>query len=527
VNPGIARSSHDIALTIPGLAFDGMRQWPDEIAIIDGCRRVTFKMLVDQMMGAAAGFIAAGLQEGERVCLWAENSADWIVACLGLQAAGGILVPLNTRFRGEEAIFITARAKAVMAVVSDGFLGFDYAGALANGNLPGLRRIVPLGGAIWKAFLAAATESDRAEAERRCGALSADNLSDIMFTSGTTGEPKGAMSTHRQTVVTAHLWAQTTSLRKGDRFLVLWPFFHCSGYKAGWVVNLAVGAVTLPQAVLDLEQLVSTVEREQVTFLPGPPTLFQTILAEPTLDRTRLASIRVSITGASSVAPSLIQAIRHDLHIPNVLTGYGLTESCGTLTMTGPDDPPEIVTTSCGRALDGIELAIVDTTNRRLPVGEVGEIVARGMNIMTGYLDDPEATATAIDAEGWLHTGDIGTLDTDGYLRITDRKKDMYIVGGFNCYPAEIEKMLAAHPAIYAVAVTGVPDERMGEVGKAWVVLAPGANLTAAALIDWCRTRMANFKMPRHIAFLDVLPMNATGKVLKFKLADMPDQGSA
>jgi acyl-CoA synthetase (AMP-forming)/AMP-acid ligase II len=514
-------------LTIPGLALDGAKQWPEAIAIIDGGRRISSRALAEQMMEVAAGFVAAGLREGERVCLWAENSADWIIACLGLQAAGGVLVPINTRFRADEAIFIADRAKAAMAVVSDGFLEFDYAGALATGNLPTLRRTIVLGSAAWKAFLAVATDNDRMEAERRCVSLSPDALSDIMFTSGTTGEPKGAMATHRQTVVTACLWAQTTSLQRGDRFLILWPFFHCSGYKAGWVVNLAVGATTLPQAVLDVEQLVSTVEREQVTFLPGPPTLFQTLLTEPSLDRARLASVRVSITGASSVAPSLIQAMRRDLGIPNVLTGYGLTETCGTLTMTGPDDPPEIVTTSCGRALAGIEIAIVDTSNQRLPAGEAGEIVARGINIMSGYLDDPETTAAAIDAAGWLHTGDIGTLDSEGYLRITDRKKDMYIVGGFNCYPAEIEKMLAAHPAIHSAAVTGAPDERLGEVGKAWIVLAPGTNLTENALIAWCRTRMANFKVPRHIAFVKALPMNATGKVLKFRLADMQDERSA
>ena len=225
------------------------------------------------------------------------------------------------------------------------------------------------------------------------------------------------------------------------------------------------------------------------------------------------------MTGASSVAPTLIEAMRGELGIETVLTGYGLTESCGTLTMTRPGDAPEIVTTSCGRAIEGIELKLVDADGRAVPTGEAGEVVARGMNVMLGYLDDPAATAEAIDADGWLHTGDIGVLDGAGYLRITDRKKDVFIVGGFNCYPAEIEKMLLAHPGVLQVAVVGVPDERMGEVGRAYVVAKPGATLEAAELTAWSRERMANFKVPRQFQFLDALPTNATGKVQKFRLA--------
>lgn len=511
-----------LALTIPALALAAAARWGEREAIVDGDLRLTFAQLAEQMMAAAAAFVQAGLQPGERVALWAENCAEWIVACLGLQAAGGVLVPLNTRFKQAEAAFIVNRSAAAMALGSEEFLGERYADELAATEAPALRRIIPMGGAGWKAFLAASDDMSRAEAAQRVAALTEHDLSDIMFTSGTTGEPKGAMATHGQTVRTARLWAKATTNGEADRFLILWPFFHCSGYKAGWVVNLAVGAATLPEAVLEVGPLLDKIEREKVTFLPGPPTLFQTLLADPQLDRSRLASLRVSITGASSVAPTLIEAMRRDLGIPVVLTGYGLTETCGTVTMSSPDDPPEIVTNSCGRAIDGIELRLVDSDNREVPAGEPGEVVVRGMNVMLGYLDEPEATAETIDAEGWLHTGDIGVLDEAGYLRITDRKKDIFITGGFNCYPAEIEKMLLVHPAILQVAVTGVPDERLGEVAKAHVVLKPGAALDGPALIAWSRTRMANFKVPRHIAFVDALPTNATGKVQKFRLADQP-----
>lgn len=509
------------ALTIPGLAAAAATRWPARPAIIDGDLRLDFQGLDERMRACAGAFVSAGLKRGERVALWAPNALDWIVVCLGLQAAGGVLVPLNTRFKGAEAQFILNRAAVAMLVVADEFLGVRYADLLDGLDLPALRRVVRLGAAGpdgWEAFLDAATSADRREADRRLDQLSPDDIGDIMFTSGTTGEPKGAVTSHRQTVETAKLWAKATMIGEGDRFLILWPFFHCSGYKAGWVVNLAVGATTLPERVLDTTRLLETVAREAVTFLPGPPALFQTLLAMSESPRAAMASVRVSVTGASAVAPTMIEAMRKDLGIPVVLTGYGLTETCGTVTMTCPEDPLDIVTTSCGRAIDGVELACVDADGRPVPTGEAGEVVVRGMNVMIGYLDDPIATGEAIDSEGWLHTGDVGVLDEQGYLRITDRKKDIYITGGFNCYPAEIEKMLLAHPAILQVAVTGIADSRLGEVGMAYVVLKDGASLDADALIAWSRERMANYKVPRRVAFLDVLPANATGKVQKFKL---------
>ena len=509
------------ALTVPHLALAAATRWPNAEAVVDGERRVSFAELAQRMKAAAAAFVAAGLQPGERVGLWAHNSLEWIVACLGLQAAGGVLVPLNTRFRGAEVQYMLNRAECVMLVVVEEFLGQRYGDMLDGLELPALRRTVRLGAdgpQGWDTFLAAGGGSG-AKAETRLAALTPDAISDIMFTSGTTGDPKGAVATHQQTVRTARLWAGATTLGEGDRFLILWPFFHCSGYKAGWVVCLAVGATILPEATLEVGPLMAKVAREKVSFLPGPPTLFQTLLTSPDFDRTALASVRVSVTGASSIAPSLIEAMRQDLGIKTVLTGYGLTESCGTLTMTQPDDAPEIVVTSCGRAIPGIELKVVDGEGHSVPSGEAGEVVARGMTVMKGYLDDPAATAEAIDPAGWLHTGDIGVLDAAGYLRITDRKKDIFIVGGFNCYPAEIEKMLSAHPAVQQVAVVGVPDERMGEVGKAYVVRKPGATLEAAELIAWSRARMANFKAPRYVEFADALPTNATGKVQKFRLA--------
>jgi acyl-CoA synthetase (AMP-forming)/AMP-acid ligase II len=509
------------ALTVPHLCLQAASRWPDGLAVIDGTRRVTFGELADQMRQVAAAFVRAGLDPGDRVALWLPNSLDYVVACLGLQAAGGTLVPLNTRYKSSEAQYILARSAASMVVLAEEFLGVRYGDLLAGLALPALRRVIRVGGQgpeSWGAFLGAADAINDVEAGRRLAALSPAVLSDIMFTSGTTGDPKGAMSTHEQTVRTARLWARATGLSAKDRFLILWPFFHTSGYKAGFVACLDTGAAVVPQARLDVPELLDTVEREQVTFLPGPPTLFNTLLATTDFNSERLKSVRVSVTGASSVAPSLIEAMRSKLKIPIVLTGYGMTETCGTATMTCPQDPPELVARSCGRAIEGIEVRLMKVDGSFAAAGESAEVVIRGMNVMRGYLDDPVATRETIDPQGWLHTGDVGVMDAAGYLTLTDRKKDMFIVGGFNCYPAEIERALAAHPAILQAAVIGVPDERMGEVGRAFVVLKPGHPLDADALIEWSRERMANFKVPRSVVFLDSLPTNATGKVQKFKL---------
>lgn len=507
------------ALTIPGLVNDAARLWPDEVAVIDNDIWLTFSQLRARMIDAAAAFIAAGLQPGERVGLWAENSAGWIIACLGLQAAQGQLVPLNTRFKGGEAEYCLKRAKAVMTVAAEHFLDVRYAEVVRSLDLPQMRRVIALDSAEWDGFLSAASDSDRQEAERRLAALGADDICDIMFTSGTTGDPKGVVSLHGQVVRTARLWAKSTTLGHGDRFKLLWPFFHSAGYKAGWVACLAMGAAALPEATLDAPVLLEKVRREKATFLPGPPTLFQTLLAMPDRPADALASVRVSVSGASTVAPSMILAIRNELKIPNVLGGYGLTECCGTATMSSPTDSPEILTTTVGKAIEGVEVEIMDDEGNVLPRGQAGEVMIRGLSVMLGYLDDPEATREAITPDGWLHSGDIGFMDEEGYLTITDRKKNMFITGGFNVYPAEVENMLMAHPSVFQVAVTGIPDERMGEVCCAWVVPKEGHVIDEQQLIDWSRERMANYKVPRKVIVTSELPTTPTGKVQKFKLS--------
>lgn len=514
VNPLLARS-------IPHVVLQAAERHGDKAAIVDSSRRISYRELLQQMLQAAAAFRAMGVRRGDRVAIWAPNQAETIVAALGVQAAGGCIVPLNTRFRAGEVEYILNRSRARILVLTDVFLGTSYPTLLEGADLPHLDRRVWLpsesGAGDWACLL----EGGRPGSVGAAAALeelTGDEISDIMFTSGTTGNPKGVMTTHRQNVAVYDAWSECVGLCEDDRFAIIYPFFHCAGYKAGWLATFIRGATIYPVAQLDARSLCALVAAEAITFLPGPPTLFQTLLATPPADRTGLRSLRVAPTGASMVPPSMIERMRSELGIATVVTGYGLTEACGTVTMTRAGDSAELVVRSCGRALAGVELRCVDDDNRAVPSGTPGEVVVRGYNVMLGYFEDPENTAKAIDGEGWLHTNDVGVLDEHGYLRITDRKTDMYIVGGFNCYPAEIERIMCGNPDYTHVAVVGVPDERQGEVGKAYVVPRPGADVTPESVIAWCRDAMANYKVPRIVEIVSALPTNAMGKVQKFRL---------
>ena len=370
----------------------------------------------------------------------------------------------------------------------------------------------------WRDFLDRGRGIPHDEPLRLRATLRGQDLADIMFTSGTTGRPKGVMSAHEQNVRAFTAWSEFVGLRRGDRYLIVNPFFHAFGYKAGWLACLITGARISPLAVFDAGAALSRIERERITVLPGPPTLFQTLLAHEALGRHDISSLRLAVTGAATVPPSLIEKMLGVLGFETVVTGYGLTESMGIVTMCRPGDSVERIALTCGVPIPGVEVRCVDEQGRTVARGEPGEVLVRGYNVMRGYLDDPVATAETIDPDGWLHTGDVGVLDVDGYLRITDRRKDMYIVGGFNCYPAEIEKIIAAHPGVAQVAVIGIPDPRLGEVGQAFVIRRAGTKLDEAALLAWCRDNMANYKVPRRIEFVDALPTNAAGKVQKFAL---------
>jgi acyl-CoA synthetase (AMP-forming)/AMP-acid ligase II len=378
-------------------------------------------------------------------------------------------------------------------------------------------------GVVESATAVAGRKVDGSSARERWRSVAPGDLSDLMFTSGTTGRPKGAMTTHRQCLRTFATWAKIVGLEEGDRYLVVNPFFHTFGYKAGILACLMQGATLVPVDVFDVDKVLAMVASERISVIPGPPTLYQSILEREDRDRHDLSSLRLAVTGAAVVPVELVKRMGVELGFETVLTAYGLTESTGVVTMCRREDPAEVIASTSGRAIPGLEVRVVDAVGKELPRGEPGEVVVHGYTVISGYYGNPEATAEAIDGDGWLHTGDIGVMDEDGNLRITDRTKDMYMVGGFNAYPAEVESMLARHPGIRQVAVVGVPHERLGEVGCAFVVAGHEVDTTLLPeqIIAWARDEMANYKVPRKVRIVDALPLNASGKVLKTELREL------
>ncbi len=506
------------AQTLPGVLSAISTRLPDRVAIEEGPRRITYRQLWLHVNEAAAAFVASGVKPGDRVGIWGPNGADWIIAALGAQSAGAAIVPLNTRLKGREAGDILRRSQTRVLCHSGHFLQLDFDALLADESLPALTHRVEMGSPAWGAWIEQAQAHDRQAVHARLARLGPQDLADVMFTSGTTGQPKGVMSSHGQNVRVFTEWSSIVGLDQQDRYLIVNPFFHAFGYKAGWLSCLLTGATILPMAVFDAAEVIRRIRDDQVSVLPGPPTLFQSMLMHPTLDRTLTASLRLAVTGAANVPTALIERMHSELGFRTVITGYGLTESTGTVSMCRPGDDAETIARSCGAPLPGVQVKIVDDQGNEVPSGSEGEIWVRGYNVMQGYLDDPIATAATVDDNGWLHTGDIGTQDARGYLRITDRKKDMFIVGGFNCYPAEIESLISAHPAVSQVAVVGVPDERMGEVAAAYLVLRSSQSLTKEQFIAWCKENIANYKVPRQVHFVNQLPTTASGKVQRFAL---------
>jgi acyl-CoA synthetase (AMP-forming)/AMP-acid ligase II len=519
-------------LTIPAVTTTAAERYGDRVAVEDGPTRLTYAELADEARTFAAALVASGIEPGDRVAVWAFNCAEWVVAALGLSRAGAVLIPINTRFKGAEAVDLLLRSRARALVTVTDFLGTDYLAMLRSTGtaLPDLETVVvthgtvPDGAHSWGAFEDRATDTHRQVVDQRAQQLGADDPSDILFTSGTTGRPKGVVMTHGRTLSVATDWVTMTGLGPDDRYLMVNPYFHMFGLKAGILACVASGATMLPEAVFDVDHILSRVDAERVTVLPGPPTLYQSILDHPDRAGHQLATLRVAVTGAADIPVELVRRIHDELPFSMVITGYGLTEA-GTAASTSPDDDVETIATTVGRPRPGFEVRIVEG-DREVDTGEPGEMVLRGGSVMTGYLDDPEATEQALSPDGWLRTGDVGTVDEHGYLRIVGRIKDMFIVGGFNAYPAEIEELMLAHPKVRQVAVIGIPDARLGEVGMAFVVPA-SEEASAPEIVEWCRATMANYKAPRVVELIDELPLNATGKVMKDLLRQRVATGGA
>ncbi|MDJ1134103.1 fatty acid--CoA ligase family protein [Streptomyces iconiensis] len=545
--------------TIPGLVRAAAERYGAREAVVEGRTRISYAELGERVERAAAACLASGVEPGDRVGIWAPNTLDWIVSALGAVTAGGVLVPLNTRFKGAEAAYVLERTRAKLLFVTGTFLGTSYVASLrrataegpgetagaesgeggtsrpgaarpgpaGRGPLPGLphlREVVvlaedaPADFSSWSRFLARGEGVSQEAVRERAALIGPASPSDITFTSGTTGHPKGAVVTHEQTLRVYAVWSEIAGLEEGDRYLIVNPFFHTFGYKAGVIACLMRGATMIPQPVFSVETALAHIATERISVLPGPPTLHQAILDHPARHKHDLSALRLVVTGAAVVPLELVERLRAELKVGTVLTAYGLTEASGTVTMCRRGDPAEVIAGTSGRAIPETEVCVVASTGAVQPPGEPGEVLVRGYHVMSGYFEEPQETARAITPDGWLRTGDVGVMDADGNLRITDRIKDMFIVGGFNAYPAEIEQLLVRHPDIADVAVVGIPDTRLGEAGKAFAVRHKGATVTADELIAWSRREMANYKVPREVEFVSELPRNASGKVLKTRL---------
>jgi HIP---CoA ligase len=496
--------------TVPAALDAVAERYPTGEAVVDGAVRLTWAQLRSRVRQCANFLAAQGIRPGARVAVNSPNTWHWVVAGLGALYAGATLVPVSTRFTARETQDILTRAGVSALVITGRFLDTDRLSAL--GSLPPTVLRVPVEGP--EEPVAGVTEWSALEgfSDDFTATVTPDDVSDVLFTSGTTGRSKGAMSSHRQALGVAAAWASCGELTERDRYLVVNPFFHSFGYKAGILAAVLIGATIVPQRVFEARETLRLIQDERISVLPGAPTIYQVLLDTPERAAADLSSLRLAVTGAATVPVALVERMRAELGFETVLTAYGLTEAV-VATMSRSEDPPEVVSRFAGRATAGFEVRL----------GDRDEVLLRGPNVMLGYLDDPDATASAIDADGWLHTGDVGELDPRGYLRITDRLKDMYVCGGFNVYPAEVEQVLAWHPDVAESAVVGVPDARLGEVGRAYVVPRPGRRPSTEDLLAHCRESLANYKLPRSVALRAELPRNPAGKVLKRVLREEKD----
>ena len=516
--------------TIPALLRDAAsRRGPLE-AVVDGDVRLDFAALAARAERAARALRSLGLRRGDRVAIWASNGWRWVVAACGVWRIGAALVPLATRWKAPEVGPLLQRTDARLLFAEHASaserplasLVARYGPPCASRPIAGLadlERIVSLDaagaegapiGEPWDDFVArgeGAAGLDDPE-------VRADALAEILFTSGTTGAPKGVELCQGQILRAYWDWSGIGGLREGDRFLVIPPYSHGFGVNAGILACLMRGAANVPVAVFEPRSALERIARERISVISGPPTLFATLMNLEGFDPRAVASLRLAFVGAAAVPPELIQAMRRRMGIERVCNAYGLIEAC-VVSMTRADDPPEVIATTTGRAMPGVEVRIVGRDGAELPDGEPGEVWARSQGVMRGYWRDPEQTAAALTSDGWCRTGDVGVRDAAGHLRVVDRLKDAYNCGGFSAFPAEIENRLLERAEIAQVAVVGVPDARLGEVGHAFAVPAAGRRIDEREVLAWARANMANYKAPRRVHVVDALPLNANGKVRK------------
>jgi fatty-acyl-CoA synthase len=506
-------------LTLAEVLAQTASRFPDREALISRHQniRLTWHELDERVTRVARGLAGLGLQPGDRVGVWAGNCVEWILIQYACARAGFVQVNVNPAYRAHELAYILQRSgmKALFLRHSDARA--NYQEILDGARSPGqaLAHVIHLGTDEWEAMLANGCDLPSA-------AVRAGDVTNIQYTSGTTGSPKGVLLTHRNLVNNGRFTGEGLGITEHDRMCVPFPLYHCAGCVCAVLSCITHGTtIILPSASFEPLAVLEAVEAEKATAIGGVPTMFIAQLQHPDFARFDLTSLRAAMIGGAPCPVDLLRSINTDMHCEDVCVIYGQTEASPVITMHGPKDTVEQRTSTVGKAGPNVEAKVIDpATGETLPIGELGELCARGYMLMSGYDREPEATARAIDAEGWLHTGDLAIMREDRHVNIRGRAKDMIIRGGENIYPVEVEAFLFSHPKIADVAIVGLPDRKLGETVAAWIRLRPGETMTFAELQEYCQGKIAHFKIPQHVRFVDAFPMTVTGKLQKFRIRE-------
>jgi fatty-acyl-CoA synthase len=503
-----------------------VQRWPERDALVSCAEgvRYSWREFGDAVGEVARGLIAAGMQRGDRLGIWSPNRHEWTLVQYASAKLGVILVNINPAYRTSELRYALQQSGCRMLIAADAFKASDYRAMVdeVRDELAALERVVFLGGADWSSLLQAGASVDPGRVAAIAAQLSPTDAINIQYTSGTTGFPKGATLTHRNILNNGFFVGEYCHYTEADRVCIPVPFYHCFGMVMG---NLGCSShaatMVIPAPGFDPTATLSACAQERCTSLYGVPTMFIAMLDDPAFDDYDLRSLRTGIMAGSPCPVEVMRRVIELMHMGEVGIAYGMTETSPVSTQTTADDPLEMRVGSVGRVHPHVEIKVIDPgTGETVARGEPGELCTRGYSVMAGYWEDPERTADAIDADAWMHTGDLATMDDDGYVAIVGRIKDLVIRGGENVYPREVEEFLYGHPAIADVQVIGVPDERYGEELMAWVVPREGRSLDEEEVREFCRGRIAHYKVPRYVRFVDSFPMTVTGKIQKFKMRE-------
>ncbi|MEA2395983.1 MAG: fatty-acyl-CoA synthase [Solirubrobacteraceae bacterium] len=523
-----SHGAHDVPLIGDTIGADFERvaaRFPDRDALVSRHQdeRLTYEQLDAAVDAVASALLREGVQAGDRVGIWSPNCTEWVLVQYATAKVGAILVNVNPAYRSHELEYVLRQSGARLLFSASAFKSSDYRATIdeVRGDLDGLRRVVFVDDDEWTAEFRSG-ERDRDAIAARMASLSFDDPINIQYTSGTTGFPKGATLSHHNILNNGFFVTELLSLTEADRTCLPVPFYHCFGMVMGNLGTLSHGAcVVIPAPAFEPRATLEAVAAERVTSLYGVPTMFIAMLAHEDFDSFDLTSLRTGIMAGSPCPIEVMKKVVERMHMDEVSICYGMTETSPVSTQTRVDDPLERRVGSVGRTAPHVEVKVVDpVTGLVVPRGEPGELCTRGYSVMLGYWEDPDRTAEAIDRARWMHTGDLATMDDEGYLNIVGRSKDMVIRGGENVYPREIEEFLYMHPDVEDVQVVGVPDEKYGEELCAWVIARSGAALEEDAVREFCRGRLAHFKVPRYVILTDAFPMTVTGKVQKYKMRE-------